>query len=888
MPEIAPRAEEVAASLKALDERLWTSSELVNIEARLPAMSERIRRQLAETERLLDADPTLGVLTNLADTWREIAGDLSTWTDVLTRAATTLEADLSRLNTLADQWARTREEARRSQAPAPVLQRIDATLTAIGLSRSTARARRAYVLSLQARLAQQLALVQDAQTRVAQARGTDLSTLFRKDSPSVWRAGERGPVPWREVPARLRAGLSAEAGLLAQFVSDRQGRAVLHAFVFVACLAFLWMAYRRAQGWGRDDPALAAAARIFQFPISAALVLGLMATFWIYPRPPLVLRNVVALVMLLPVIRILGRLTAPTPPLIFFAVGAFFVANRVRDLVLDVPGLEQRIFVVEMLAAVAAVVAELRMARRRAVAFQPPAAKMLEPPVELIWGALAALASAFVLGALGYMPLARLIGDGVLRSAYAAMLLYASVRVADGLLAWALRSWPLLRLQMVRRHRGLLERRIRRLFRWAAAIGWAASTVGFLNLLEPLRAVASAVLSASVTRGTLSISLGDVLAFVLTVVLAFLVSRFVRFVLQEDVYPRLPMGRGLPYAVSSLLHYAILFAGFLLAASALGVDMNRVTFLTGAFGVGVGFGLQSVVNNFVSGIILLLERPIQVGDVVQLGDLEGHVRRIGIRSTTIRTWQGAEVIIPNATFISDRVTNWTLSDRKRRIDLPVAVAYGTDPVRVLDLLRATALTVPGVIPEPAPVVLFKGFGDSALEIELRAWTDRFEDLAGDPEPARRGRQRRAERRPHRDAVPAARGPRPLSLPRGDLIHGAAVPYRRHRSRADRFHRRPRIHCVRRPDGVYLGSHTHASGEDRRWNSSTRRKRRCTWSSSPTSWASTSTRRSPSSRSSSIRARRAGRCRRSWRSSRPRRGSAASGTSSCRRASGERG
>jgi len=201
----------------------------------------------------------------------------------------------------------------------------------------------------------------------------------------------------------------------------------------------------------------------------------------------------------------------------------------------------------------------------------------------------------------------------------------------------------------------------------------------------------------------------------------------VRFVLEEDIYPRLSLARGLPYALSVLIHYAILLLGFLLAVAALGVDMNRVTFLTGAFGVGVGFGLQSVVNNFVSGIILLLERPIQVGDAIQLGDLEGNVRRIGIRSTTVRTWQGAEVIVPNATFISDRVTNWTLSDRRRRIDLPIGVAYGSDPERVLDLLRATALTVPGVIPEPAPLALFKNFGDSALDFEVRAWTDRFED-----------------------------------------------------------------------------------------------------------------------------------------------------------------
>jgi small-conductance mechanosensitive channel len=237
------------------------------------------------------------------------------------------------------------------------------------------------------------------------------------------------------------------------------------------------------------------------------------------------------------------------------------------------------------------------------------------------------------------------------------------------------------------------------------------------------------VLEYRVTRGFVSLSPGDVLAFIATVWLAFLFSRFVRFALEEDIFPRLPMGRGLPYAISSLLHYLILLLGFLAAVGAMGVDLNRVTLLTGAFGVGVGFGLQTIVNNFVSGLILLFERPIQVGDAIQMTDLDGEVRRIGIRSTTVHTWRGAEVIVPNATLISGNLTNWTLSDRTRRFELMIGVAYGSDPQRVIELLRDAAASVAGVLKNPAPVVLFQSFGDSALNFEVRAWTARFEEWA---------------------------------------------------------------------------------------------------------------------------------------------------------------
>jgi small-conductance mechanosensitive channel len=240
-------------------------------------------------------------------------------------------------------------------------------------------------------------------------------------------------------------------------------------------------------------------------------------------------------------------------------------------------------------------------------------------------------------------------------------------------------------------------------------------------------AALSAVFSATLTRGNLSLSVGDVVAFIVTVWLAFLVSRLVRFILEEDVYPRVRVARGVPNMVSTLLHYSILLVGFILAIAAMGMDLNRVTILAGAFGVGIGFGLQAVVNNFVSGLILLVERSIQVGDIVQVGDLSGEVRTIGIRASTVRTGEGGDVIVPNGFLATERVINWTLSDRIRRVDLPVRVAYGADAERVLALLRGICADHPGVLRDPAPLVFFDRFGDSGLLFQMYVWTPRIED-----------------------------------------------------------------------------------------------------------------------------------------------------------------
>jgi potassium-dependent mechanosensitive channel len=160
------------------------------------------------------------------------------------------------------------------------------------------------------------------------------------------------------------------------------------------------------------------------------------------------------------------------------------------------------------------------------------------------------------------------------------------------------------------------------------------------------------------------------------------------------------------------------------AVTKAGVELNKFTVITGALGVGVGFGLQNIVNNFASGLILLFERPIRVDDTVEVNGLVGSVKRIGARSSTIQTFQGAEVIVPNSNLLSNHVINWTLSSPWRRVDIPVGVAYGSDLQQVMKLLVSVAEQNPKVMRDPVPMAFFLGFGDSALNFELRFWSAR--------------------------------------------------------------------------------------------------------------------------------------------------------------------
>jgi len=220
------------------------------------------------------------------------------------------------------------------------------------------------------------------------------------------------------------------------------------------------------------------------------------------------------------------------------------------------------------------------------------------------------------------------------------------------------------------------------------------------------------------------VTFAKLLLLLAVVVGAVLFSKFVRWILRTRILTRSAMNVGTQYALSRLAGYAALLIGLLVGLGASGIDLTSLTVLIGALGVGIGFGLQDIINNFVSGLVILFERPIQVGHRVEVGDTTGNVERIGARSTTILTNNNIAVIIPNSEFISERVVNWSLGgDRRVRIAVPVGVSYASSPREVERLLLEVAAANPDVLKNHAADVLFVAFGESSIDFELRVWTE---------------------------------------------------------------------------------------------------------------------------------------------------------------------
>ncbi len=517
------------------------------------------------------------------------------------------------------------------RAPPEILQRIETTIAAIRQTREQVEKRRAQVLSLQSRVAEQNARVTQAQGSVRQVRDEVVNRLFVKDSPPVWSAEVRSRAS-RHLLQDSQNSFSTQWAALNAYARRQWGSFVLHAVVLLLMVVALYWARRRVQPWVEEEPSLKRVARVFDIPIATALVLSILLSGWIYPQTPRLLSAILGAAALIPTIIILRHLVERHLYPILNALVVFYFVDQLRTVMAALPLLSRLLFLAEMLGGIIFLAWLIKSARLSQVQESERGGlwKSLRLGVRV---ALAIFGFTFIASALGYVSLANLVGNATLGSAYVAVILYAAIRIADGLIMFAARVRPLSSLGMVHRHRPLLRRRMRGVLQWVATIGWILFTLELLSLREPVLDNISATLTAKLEVGSLQVSLGNVLAFLITVWLAFLLSRFLRFMLEEDIYPRVELARGIPYAVSTMLHYVILLVGFFFAVAAVGIDMTKFTILAGAFGVGLGFGLQNIVNNFVSGLILLFERPVKVGDVVQLGQYNGDLRRIGLRAS---------------------------------------------------------------------------------------------------------------------------------------------------------------------------------------------------------------------------------------------------------------
>jgi potassium-dependent mechanosensitive channel len=340
----------------------------------------------------------------------------------------------------------------------------------------------------------------------------------------------------------------------------------------------------------------------------------------------------------------------------------------------------------------------------------------------IVLGIATALSAAVLLAqVLGFDQLSRWLVHAMLTSAYVVFTVAFLLILARGSLQ------TLLRQEFVGRARLVGSVAVPLVERLVGILQIVLVVIGGLVILDIWELAPSPaetwgrIAGAGVQIAGLRITVERILVAVFLVYLAVTASWFVRTVVSQEISRSWSVERGVAESINALVHYAVITLGVLFGLGALGVELQNFAIVAGALGVGIGFGLQNVVNNFVSGIILLFERPIRAGDTVEIDGEWGTIKKIGLRSTVVVTFTQSELIVPNADLVSQKVTNWTLTNPMTRMAIPVGVAYGSDVQKVLEILTGTGHVHPAIVDEPPPMALFTGFGDSSLDFELRIW-----------------------------------------------------------------------------------------------------------------------------------------------------------------------
>jgi potassium efflux system protein len=726
LAQVPFEAQSALATLQEIDTNITRDQASTNAAAlALSELTGEIDSRIGDDTRLLTTSPSLEILYRLKLTWQNFGNSLSATARELTQHAASLDDQLAHLEQLSKTWQTTLQSAKQPANPPLVLQNVQSVLDSLARTRLSAESVRETILNLQGRISETEVRVRATLSSIEQAETRALKSLFVRDSQPIWSLKTNLGKEWQKQSGE---SLSSQLRATSAFTKRLPFTFLIHALLIALIAAVLHWMRGRIQKLAEQKPDLRRALPILDLPFSTAFALTILLIPSIYGQAPRLIHALMAIITLIPTIKILRRLLERSSYPILDAIVILFFVGQLRILAASLPVLERFIFLGQILGASIFLVWVLRSWHLPTAAAETHGR---------IWRTIRAIAkiglvllpAAFLANIFGYVNLGNLLGIIFLRSVNIAFLLYTAIRIIEGLLIIALQVRPLGSLRVIAMHRPMLQRRACRILEFLAFLFWLNLVLNFFGLRTPLIAGIESVLNANLAVGSFSITLGRILAFLITAWASFLVSKFLRFVLEEDVYHHLHLARGIPYAISTMLHYIILLVGFFVALGALGIDLTKVTILAGAFSVGIGFGLQNVINNFVSGLILLFERPIKIGDVIEVGGNVGEVRRIGIRASVIRTADGSEVIVPNGSFISSQVTNWTFSDRQRAVEVSVNVAGGQDPQRVVELLKSTAVAHPGVAKEPVPQVLVVNFSAGAVTFQLRAWTDRNEDWA---------------------------------------------------------------------------------------------------------------------------------------------------------------
>ncbi|HYI93599.1 MAG TPA: mechanosensitive ion channel domain-containing protein [Bryobacteraceae bacterium] len=714
--EINSRSEDLVQHLRRIRRLLPGKVNLERLDKALIEDLTAIRDRASDSDSLFANNPTLTDARGEERYWRSYTRPDGTRL-AIANAVRKTNSSVAFLEEQEITWKATLHAISASGVSA-VIETVRQSLSSIQQLKGEALEQRTLALTLQIKASRIDAIAGEELDKVERAMTEFEDRLFSKDGYRFWQFGPRREQE-RERSAidRTMIQRSLEGGKA--FLSQEPWS----GFVFATLLLLgVWLIVRLHKTFEECQVANSSVTDALQLtsrPVALAFIAMLPFGIVLLRQAPGVVMSVAMLGVLIPLGLIAKQVWRRRIRLSHWIIMVLFFAHALLE-ILTLSSELKRNLIVMLTVMSAALCSWLAWQRTRMP--ETFSGKGSQVVTKLLWCVAIAFTCSLVANLLGYLTLAQVLKQTTLRSTFAGIVTFITGHTTLTLAIALIHATRLRSLSVVKAHGEAIETWLKRAIVAAGLYFWLFMTLDLLSMKDNISAFLDRILTARIPVPGMDFSLSDVLIFGSVLLVGYLLATAIRVTLREDVLSRFKLQRGIPALISASIYYVLLVCVFLTAVNAAGVKLDKFTLLTGAVGVGLGFGLQNVVNNFASGLILQFERPINVGDSLDVGTISGTVSRIGFRSSTIVTAQGAEVIIPNATLVSGQVTNWTLHQTCRRVEIPVRTTYNADPKHVNELLLNIATKNTDVVKEPPPISIFKGFGENALEFELMLWT----------------------------------------------------------------------------------------------------------------------------------------------------------------------
>ena len=716
LSQIADRTDELDRSLLEISRQLSSIEESLSTDGRTLVQANEIRERLLFVESLVSGVPTATELRNENYYWAVLNRQYGTYRRSLTSRATYLQDQINFLDGQQMQWQATWDQVSKTRGKMEiVLERTGQEVNKIRSTQQQVQDHLILILAAQNLASQQDRQITEALSKLNKAQDQFRAHLLERNGYPLWETRKLFK-PDQLMTTPISHAIVREFREAAAFVRANVLFVAAFLLIYILSLTAALKLKRYVSTRTEVEPS-PEALKIFSRPFSVALLLAMLGTIGRLNRVTIGVACIFVWLWVIQAWRLVPPLIDLKARSVFRTMVPFSMIESARLLIPFSANIKRELFVLNVLVAFVALIWVTRPWSMRGLLTPSNGSWLFGVGVRVV---IVVFGASVVSNFFGFRSLSQALGMSAFLGFVAAAALYGGLRVVTVLLITLLRTgWA----------RSVLEARARVVEHWGsrglvvgAALVWLRGMLQLFAIYDPLIGAVSRILQRRLGYGNVHFTLGGVLSVLLTMLIGYALVNFVTLILKHFILSQFQLQRGLPYAISKVAYYSLLILVAMTALVNSGVELSKLTVLTGALGVGLGFGLQNIVNNFVSGLILLFERPVHIGDTVDVGGLVGTVRRIGARSSTVLTFQGAEVIVPNSNLISNQVINWTLSSAWRRVDIPVYVAYGTDPERVLKLLVEAANSHPGVLRERPSAAFFLGFGENALNFELRFWS----------------------------------------------------------------------------------------------------------------------------------------------------------------------